>query len=150
MEILISRKCAISEFSSFILRLTPFLLTALTTADFNYTLRNESDKSIEESTRLRLIAWRIRRYAGHLRFFLRNAEQGTGCAFILSPRILPYVIGNGSATTFIAAFIDSDAAVARFFTPDENEGIRWGFPHVRPKSQRENTEEILAGRDLVL
>jgi hypothetical protein len=34
MEILISRKRAISESSSFILRLTPFLLRAFTTAVF--------------------------------------------------------------------------------------------------------------------
>jgi hypothetical protein len=51
MEILISRKCAISEFNSPILRLTPFLLMNSPRTLFSYTLRDESDKVIEEDTR---------------------------------------------------------------------------------------------------
>jgi hypothetical protein len=177
MEILISRKCAISESSSLILRLTPFLLTALTTADFNYTLRNESDKSIEEGTRLLLIPWqfclmksrillrgifphsailfyqikestglhlivqRIRQFAEHPRSPLRNAEKGSGFASILSPFILPYGTRHDTAVTFISGFSDSDAAVARFFTPYESEVFVEGVLLPDRNSGRENPDE---------
>lgn len=106
MEILISRKCAISESSSLILRLTPFLLTALTTADFNYTLRNESDKSIEEGTRLLLIP---RPFC-----LIKTEDTSSGYFYLISQ--FCFIISK-KAPAFISSFSGSEDLQGRSGSP---------------------------------